>query len=81
MPRASANLNPDKVRRLIVRAGLSQTELAHRAEIDPTTLSKAMSAKTARRRLSGPALSRIASALECSVDDLLDDDEPVGAMS
>lgn len=70
MPRSAAELDPDRVRRLILLAGLTQTNAALLAGITPSTLSRALLSPPTRR-IGAPALRRLARVLECSIADLL----------
>ncbi|QBG84720.1 helix-turn-helix domain-containing protein [Xanthomonas oryzae] len=65
----------DKLRRLRLHAGLSQEELAARAQLDRTYVS---SCERGRRNVSLLALVRLASALSCSEALLVDGLSKVG---
>lgn len=56
------------VRQRLVLRGFTLTSLAERAEVDPSTLSKAIKGD---KKVSGPVLSRLAVALDCRPDELV----------
>lgn len=68
----SVLLDGDAVRHRIALAGLTQTTFARVVDLDTSTLSKALAG---RKRISGPALKRLAVALGCATSDLVTEPE------
>lgn len=70
------NQDPKRLRRRRVAAGLSQTALAKKANITKSHIS---SVENGRAGFSPEFLARVAMALDCTIEDLMPDEEATPA--